>query len=299
MAARRDNNGRIEQALNTIASKLSKFNGGAEPVSRMLGVGQGAAAREIAVLHRAGPAPGIFWLGGFRSDMAGSKAQALDALGGELGASVTRFDYSGHGRSGGEFLDGTIGRWLEEALAVFATTQGPQVVVGSSMGGWLALLLNRALRAQGDPRVAALVLIAPAVDMTKDLMLDQFTPAERDELARDDRVTQPSQYSDQPYVITGRLLAEGKNHLLFGKGIETGCPVFVLQGGQDPDVPQAHALKLVSHLVHDPVHVTLIPDGDHRLSRPEDLEILKDTVTRARQEAMSTRNGLSAAKESL
>lgn len=246
----------------------------------MLYVGTGSSARPIAVARREGGAPGIFWLGGFRSDMNGSKALALDGLGAEQGLAVTRFDYSGHGASGGAFEAGTISRWLEEAEAVFATTGGPQIVVGSSMGGWLALLLVRAMLARGDHRVAGLVLIAPAVDMTHDLMLEDFTPAERAALESQGYVDQPSAYSNEPYRLTRALIEDGQQHLLFGSVIETGCPVTILQGGEDPDVPQAHAIKLVTHLLHDPVTLTLIPDGDHRLSRPEDLAQLRDAVLR-------------------
>jgi pimeloyl-ACP methyl ester carboxylesterase len=244
----------------------------------LLSVGTGDAARSTAVARRDGATPGLFWLGGFRSDMNGSKALALDALGAEQGLAVTRFDYSGHGASGGDFDEGTISRWLEEAQAVFATTTGPQIVVGSSMGGWLALLLVRAMLAQGDHRVAGLVLIAPAVDMTRELMLDSFTPAEQEALATQGYVEQPSDYSPEPYRLTRGLIEDGEQHLLFGAVIETGCPVHILQGGQDTDVPQAHAIKLVTHLLHDPVTLTLIPDGDHRLSRPEDLERLRAAV---------------------
>jgi pimeloyl-ACP methyl ester carboxylesterase len=242
-------------------------------------VGAGAAARDIAVERRGGKAPGIFWLGGFRSDMAGGKAMALDALGVAQGLAVTRFDYSGHGISGGDFELGTISRWLEEAEAVLALTSGPQIIVGSSMGGWLALLLARALLARGKP-AHGLVLIAPAPDMTHELMLPDFTPAEHESLQNNGYVDQPSQYSDTPYRITRALIEDGANHLLFGGVIETGCPVTILQGGADPDVPQAHAIRLVTHILHDPVTLTLIPDGDHRLSRDEDLERLKEAVMR-------------------
>lgn len=243
-------------------------------------VGSLAQQRDIAVEARQGQNPGIFWLGGFRSDMAGSKAMALDALGAAERLAVTRFDYSGHGVSGGDFNDGTISRWLEEALAVFATTAGPQIVVGSSMGGWLALLLLRALAAKGEARAAGLVLIAPAVDMTHDLMLPGFSPEQHEALQNDGFIEQPSGYSADPYRITRALIEDGENHLLFGGVIETGCPVVILQGGLDPDVPQAHAIKLVTHLLHDPVTLTLIPDGDHRLSRDQDLALLRDAVLR-------------------
>lgn len=245
-----------------------------------IAVGTGSAAREIAVMRRTGAQPGLFWIGGFRSDMEGSKAQALDALGAEKGLAVTRFDYSGHGRSGGDFLDGTISRWLEEALAVFATTQGPQIVVGSSMGGWITLLLNKALREKGVDRVKAIVLIAPAADMTRDLMRDIFTDAELADLWEKGRVEQPSDYSDEPYVLTKGLIEDGDSHLLLTGPIRTHCPVAILQGGKDTDVPPAHALKLVSHLISDPVTFTLIPDGDHRLSREPDIEKLRQTVLR-------------------
>jgi pimeloyl-ACP methyl ester carboxylesterase len=255
-----------------------------QSAQRRVSVGSGGAARDVAVLSRTGGPPGVFWLGGFRSEMIGSKAMALDAYGAATGLAVTRFDYSGHGQSGGDFLDGTISRWLEEALAVFATTVGPQIIVGSSMGGWLALLLNRALRQRGEARVKALILIAPAVDMTQELMRADFTPEDFDALDRAGVLMQPSDYSNEPYPITAGLIEDGAQHLLFGGPIETGCPVTILQGGQDHDVPEEQALKLVSHLLHDPVTLTLIPDGDHRLSREQDLKLLEDAVRRAVEE---------------
>ena len=248
-----------------------------QPNSFRIPVGSGSAARDIAVEQRAGGSPGLFWLGGFRSDMAGGKAMALDALGAEKGLAVTRFDYSGHGISGGDFNKGTISRWLEEAEAVLATTEGPQIVVGSSMGGWIALLLARALLRRGQA-LHGLVLVAPAPDMTRELMLADFTPEEHQALQSQGYVDQPSQYSDIPYRITRELIEDGEQHLLFGGVIETGCPVHILQGGQDPDVPQAHAIRLTTHILHDPVTLTLIPDGDHRLSRDEDLVRLRDAV---------------------
>ncbi|WP_193337592.1 alpha/beta hydrolase [Devosia beringensis] len=247
--------------------------------STTISVGSGPAARAIAVARRNGGSPGLLWLGGFRSDMAGSKAMALDGLGAEHGLAVTRFDYSGHGISGGDFNEGTISRWLEEAEAVYATTEGPQVIVGSSMGGWIALLLARALLARGTP-ARGLVLIAPAPDMTHELMSPNFTLEEHQALQAQGFVEQPSQYSDAPYRINQALLEDGAQHLLFGSVIETGCPVTILQGGQDPDVPAAHAIRLVTHILHDPVTLTLIPDGDHRLSREEDLARMKDAVLR-------------------
>jgi len=235
--------------------------------------------RPIAVERRAGRAPGLFWLSGFRSDMAGTKAATVDAFGARHGLAVTRFDYSGHGQSGGAFNDGTISRWLEETEAVFATTQGPQVVIGSSMGGWLALLLNRALRRAGSGRIAGLVLIAPATDMTE-LMVSQMTKKQRRELDKNGFAEEPSAYSPEPYRINRGLIDDGRQHLLFGRVIETGCPVAILQGAKDRDVPKEHAMKLVEHLVMDPTMLTLVPDGDHRLSRPEDLALLEAAIAR-------------------
>ncbi|MCW5953598.1 MAG: alpha/beta hydrolase [Propionibacteriaceae bacterium] len=233
--------------------------------------------RRIAVERRAGRPPGLFGLGGFRSDMTGSKALALDRFGAGHGLAVTRFDYSGHGLTGGDFNLGSISRWLEEALAVFDTTTGPQLVVGSSMGGWLALLLLRELRRRGASRVMGLVLIAPATDMTE-LMQAQMTKKQRSLLLKQGYVEEPSEYSPDPYRINLSLIEDGRQHLLFGRIIETGCPVTILQGARDRDVPKEHALKLVQHIVNDPVTFTLVPDGDHRLSREQDLALLDRTI---------------------
>ena len=248
-------------------------------------IGTGAAARVIAVRQRTGASPGLFWLGGFKSDMRGSKAEALDQWAEIRGRACTRFDYSGHGESGGAFVDGTIGRWLEESLEVFtACCQGPQVVVGSSMGGWLALLLVRELRrrekAGGTAKasVKGLVLVAPAVDFTEELMWKRFPAAVKREIEEKGSWSQPSAYSDEPYPITRRLIVEARDHLMFGDLIETGCPVRILQGVQDEDVPWNHTVELVSHFARDDVVLTLVKDGDHRLSRPEDIERLLAAV---------------------
>ncbi|MGA7488801.1 MAG: alpha/beta hydrolase [Xanthobacteraceae bacterium] len=240
-------------------------------------VGTGLAARRIAARLRAGTSPGLFWLGGFKSDMRGTKAEALDLWAREHGRAMARFDYSGHGESGGNFTDGTIGRWLEESLAVFdACCRGPQVVIGSSMGGWLALLLARELarRAQANSSVASLVLVAPAVDFTEELMWKRFPPEVKHQLETAGVWSRPSQYSDEPYPITRGLIDEGRRHLLLDGMIETGCPVRILQGVRDPDVPWQHAVELTSRFARDDVVLTLVKDGDHRLSRPEDIERL-------------------------
>jgi pimeloyl-ACP methyl ester carboxylesterase len=244
---------------------------------KSLTVGTDLAARQIAVRRREGGSPGLFWLGGFKSDMRGTKAEALDRWAQENGRAMTRFDYSGHGESGGNFTDGSIGRWLEESLAVFGTfCRGPQVVIGSSMGGWLALLLIRELahRGQADASVARLVLIAPAVDFTEELMWKRFPPEIKLKIEQTGIWARPSQYSEEPYPITRGLIEEGRKHLLLDGMIETGCPVRILQGVQDPDVPWQHTLELTSRFARDDVVLTLIKDGDHRLSRPEDIERL-------------------------
>ena len=233
--------------------------------------------RRIAVERLAGRAPGLFWLSGFRSDMTGSKARAVDDFAGKHGLAGTFFDYSGHGQSGGDFNEGTISRWLEEAEGVFATTTGPQVVIGSSMGGWLALLLTLAQRRQGSSRIEGLVLIAPATDMTE-LMLAQMPKKYRKLLDMQGYVDTPSEYSAEPYRINKTLIEDGRQHLLFGRGIALGCPVTILQGARDKDVPKEHTARLVQHLLTDPVIFTLVPDGDHRLSRPEDLALLQRSI---------------------
>jgi pimeloyl-ACP methyl ester carboxylesterase len=244
-------------------------------------VGQGGSARKIAVRTHAGGGPGLFWLGGFKSDMQGTKALALDDWAREHGRACVRFDYSGHGESGGDFADGTIGRWLEESVAVFGQfCTGPQVVVGSSMGGWIALLLAREIaRRPGKASLAGLVLIAPAPDFTEELMWKGFPPEVKREIETRGVWFRPSEYGDgSPYPITRNLIEEGRNHLLLGGTIDVGCPVRILQGAQDPDVPWRHAFALVHRLPADDVVLTMIQDGDHRLSRPQDIARLLAAV---------------------
>ncbi len=238
--------------------------------------GQGAQARPIAVLSREGKGPPIVWLGGFKSDMRATKAAALDEWAEKNGRAFVRFDYSGHGESGGAFEDGTISRWLEDAMTVIErfVTERP-VLVGSSMGGWISLLAARhLLERRPDSAPAGLVLIAPAVDMTERLMWDRF-PEDLKRVVEETGVyNRPSAYSEDPYPITKALIEDGRRHILLGQPIQTGCPVHILQGMEDPDVPWSHALQLVEHLPGDSVSLTLIKDGDHRLSRPEDIERL-------------------------
>ena len=245
----------------------------AGPQPAFIEVGSDGGQRRIAVRARAGGAPGLFWLGGFNSDMQGTKALGLDTWAADHGRSCVRFDYSGHGESGGAFIDGTIGRWLEDSLAVFEQfCAGPQVVIGSSMGGWMALLLARemAKRPASRASLAGLVLIAPAPDFTEELMWKGFSSEVREEIETRGVWLRPSEYGE-PYPITRALIEDGRNHLLLGSAIEVGCPVHILQGAQDPDVPWRHAFALAHRLPSDDVVLTMIQDGDHRLSRPQDI----------------------------
>lgn len=248
-----------------------------------LSVGEGDSRRRIAFRQRTGNGPGLVWLGGFSSDMTGTKAQALDDWAAKHGRAMLRFDYSGHGESSGNFADATIGGWLEDTVAVFtAQCRGPQILVGSSMGGWIALLLIRELvRMHATHRAAqvvGLVLIAPAVDFTEELVWKRCPPEVRRDIETQGRWFKPSQYGEQPLMLTRTLIEEGRRHLLFGGLIEAGCPVRILQGVKDPDVPWQHAFDLVARLAQDDVVMTLVKDGDHRLSRPEDIERMLQVV---------------------
>jgi pimeloyl-ACP methyl ester carboxylesterase len=253
-----------------------------DPCLKFLDVGTGKALRHIAVRVRLGGGPALLWLGGFKSNMKGIKAEALDRWAQDAGRGIVRFDYSGHGESRGDFAAGTIGRWLEESLAVFdAFCRGPQVVVGSSMGGWLALLLTQEVARRREPlaSIAGLVLVAPAVDFTEELMWKRFSPEAKREIEQAGAWARPSAYSPEPYLITRGLIEDGRRHLLLDGMIETGCPVRILQGVQDPDVPWQHAIELTARFAQDDVVLTLVKDGDHRLSRPEDIERLLAAVS--------------------
>lgn len=249
---------------------------------QFIDVGSGDAGRRIAILQKSGGAPGLFWLSGFKSDMISTKATAVDAFAREHGLACTRFDYSGHGQSGGRFEDGTIGRWLEEAETVFLDrTAGPQIVIGSSMGGYIALLLLRRLmetRPEAAARIAALVLIAPAWDMTEELMWKEMPASAKADLESKGVWLRPSNYGD-PYPITRRLIEEGRNHLFARRTWNPGRPVHIIHGLLDPDVPWEHTLDLASFLAGDHARVSAVPDGEHRLSRPEDLALLFQVIT--------------------
>ena len=228
----------------------------------------------IAYLRRAGKHPQILWLGGFKSDMGGTKARALDEWARRCGQAYLRFDYFGHGASSGAFADGTISRWLDDALAVLdRLCEGPQVLVGSSMGAWIALLAARAR----PETVKGLLLIAPAADFTESLIWARMSPEMRREIMENGFWERPSAYSDGPYPITRALIEDGRRHLLLGGPIEIDCPLHIVQGMQDPDVPWPHAMKLMERLSGNPV-LSLIKQGDHRLSSAEDLQRIEQAL---------------------
>ncbi|MEP1207184.1 MAG: alpha/beta hydrolase [Rhizobiaceae bacterium] len=224
--------------------------------------------------------PGLIWLGGFRSDMEGTKALAMVDEAARLGCPSLRFDYSGHGSSGGKFVDGTISRWVDESFAVLmGQTRGPQILVGSSMGAWVALRLAQELKKRGEQdRLAGLLLVAPAPDFATRLMEPAFSDAQRQELQERGYIEEPSAYSDEPNIITRDLIEDGRNNQVLTGDLAVGVSVRILQGMEDPDVPYSHALHLVECLAHDDVQMTLIKDGDHRLSRDEDIDLLRRTI---------------------
>ncbi len=234
----------------------------------------------IAVRHRpAGSdviAPGFLWLGGFRSDMDGSKAVELDRWCATRGHACTRLDYSGHGLSGGAFRDGTISRWAGEARSVLERFCGPRtILVGSSMGAWIALLLAKALNkgAPADP-VAAMLLLAPAPDFTSELMEPDLTEAQRHDLAAKGYIEEETPYGPDPNIFTRALFEDGLANRVMTGPIDTFCPVHIIQGQADPDVPWQHAQKLFSLLPADDATIAYVRDGDHRLSRPEDIAMM-------------------------
>jgi pimeloyl-ACP methyl ester carboxylesterase len=286
------------------------------PRPQFLHVGSGMERRRIAYLQQ--PAaqagkPGLMWLCGLKSEMVSTKASAVAEWAEARGLGCLRFDYSGHGQSEGRFEDGTVSRWLDEAEAAFlGLTQGPQILIGSSLGGYIALLLlrrllaNVALRAdaltqptgtaaeravgrvsaparnptfaaEAAQRIKALVLIAPAWDMTE-LMWQRLPPSARQDIEERGVFLRPSRYGDGPYPITRALIEDGTRHLIGRAPFDPGRPVHIIHGQQDPDVPWQHTLDLVAHLSGCWTRVTAVPDGEHRLSRPQDVAVLLDTV---------------------
>jgi pimeloyl-ACP methyl ester carboxylesterase len=230
----------------------------------------------LACHHLAGKMPTVVFLCGFRSDMSGTKALTLERVCAARGQAFLRLDYQGHGQSSGAFEDGTIGIWSDDAVSVIeAMTRGPLLLVGSSMGAWIMLLVARRLAG----RVAGLVGVASAPDFTEDLMLAPMGGALRATLAREGRVLVPSRYDEVPTVVTAKLLEEGRRHLQLRAPIPIACPVRLLHGTADPDVPYKVSMRLLERLESKDVQLTLIKDGDHRLSSPENLALLADTVT--------------------
>lgn len=229
----------------------------------------------IAYHHITGRSPGVIFCGGFKSDMTGIKATMLEAFCRARDQQFTRFDYQGHGRSSGAFEDGTIGTWRDDLLAVFEeVADGPQIVVGSSMGGWMALLLTLLRR----ERIAGLVLLAPAPDFTTELLWKALTPEAKREITENGVWLRPSIYDDGPYPITRRLIEESRDHLVLDAPIPFDGPVRILLGLRDETIPVDHVLRTAAAITSDDIEITLIKDGDHRLSKPGDLEKIRAAV---------------------
>ncbi len=234
-----------------------------------------AEGRRIAYHLTPGRAPTVVFLGGFRSDMDGTKALHLENWARTRGQSFLRLDYSGHGASSGAFLDGAIGDWAEDACsAVVGLVQGRAVLVGSSMGGWIALLLTRRL----EDRIAGLIGIAAAPDFTEDGMWAKFTEAERRALHESGCIEQPSDYSDEPYIITRRLIEDGRDNLVLRSPLRLGFPARFLQGTEDADVDRSVALRLLDHAEGEDIRLTLVKGADHRFSTPHMLDLIEAAV---------------------
>ena len=255
-----------------------------EPQFLEVATSQGST-RQIAYLHdgpESSAKPGAIWLGGLKSDMVSTKASMLARWADAKGWRLTRFDYAGHGASEGDFADFVVGDWIEDSYQVFKRlTSGPQILIGSSMGGWIALALLRRLLEESPEeaaRTAGLLLIAPAWDMTSRLMWDTFPDEVRAEIMDKGVWLRPSAYGDDPYPITRALIEDGKRYLMAEQPFDPQCPVRILQGQRDPDVPWRHALALVDLLLCDDIQLTLVKDGEHRLSRPGDLALLAATL---------------------
>jgi len=231
--------------------------------------------RRIAYHRTPGQGPGVVFLGGFRSDMEGTKALALEAWAKARGQAFLRFDYSGHGQSSGAFEEGGIGDWFADAAAaITALTEGPQVLVGSSMGGWLALLCAREM----PDRVAGLVTVAAAPDFTEDGMWAEFDADQRRALTETGRLELPSDYSDEPYVITRRLIEDGREWLVLRSPLGLRVPARFLQGTADADVPVSVALRLLDHVSGPDIRLTLVKDADHRFSTPDCLALTETAL---------------------
>lgn len=229
----------------------------------------------LAYYKTDGELPGVVFLGGFMSDMTGSKALALEEHCRSIGQQFIRFDYRGHGQSSGKFEDCTIGQWKDDVIAILdQLTRGPQILVGSSMGGWVMMLVAMAR----PKRVAGLVGVAAAPDFTEHLLWDAFTPEQQQELRDKGRIEVPNCYDDKPYPITMELIAESGNHLVLDGAIPIHCPVHLIHGMKDADVPWEFSVTLNEKLESQDVKTTLVDDGDHRMSDPRHLQLLCKTL---------------------
>lgn len=237
-----------------------------------LQTGQG---RRIAYHQIDGQGPGVVFLGGFKSDMEGTKAIFLQEWAQQAGRAFLRFDYSGHGQSSEKFTDGSIGDWAADAMAaISALTKGPQILVGSSMGGWISLLVARAM----PERIAGLVGIAAAPDFTEDSMWAAFSDEDKAVIAQAGQIDLPSDYSDEPYVITKRLIEDGRENLVLRSPLNLPFPCEFLQGTADEDVDQSVALRLLKHAKGEDIRLTLVKGADHRFSSPAQLRMIKKAI---------------------
>ncbi|WP_424927188.1 alpha/beta hydrolase [Amaricoccus tamworthensis] len=231
--------------------------------------------RRIAYRRSPGSGPGVVFLGGLRSDMTGTKAEFLEREITARGQAFLRFDYSGHGASSGTFEEGCIGEWAEDAFQAISTlTEGPQILVGSSMGGWMSLLMSKRL----STRIAGIVGIAAAPDFTEDSMWAWFSPEQKKQLIDAGRVEVPSDYSDEPYVITKHFIEEGRNNLVLREPLPLAYPVRLLHGTDDTDVDLSVALRIVDHAACEDLQLTLVKGADHRFSTDACLAMILEKV---------------------
>ena len=234
-----------------------------------------ANGEQLAYHHIDGNSPGVTFLGGFKADMSGTKATTLSTYCVERDIQFTRFDYSGHGRSGGQFTEGSIGRWLKDSLTIIEEiTEGPQVLVGSSMGAWISLLSA----IQRPEKAAAILGIASAADFTENLIWENLDHARREALTTYGQIEQPSSYQSDPYPITMHLITEAREHLLLQDRISICCPVRLIHGQNDVDVPWQTTIRIAENLESDDVHTYLIKDAEHRLSRDIDIQFILDRL---------------------
>jgi len=235
----------------------------------------GEKGRKIAYHYSEAKGPTVVFCGGYMSDMEGTKAIFLENSCKELGISYLMFDYSGHGKSSEEFVDGTIGIWTQDALSVIdEVTKGELIIVGSSMGGWIGLLVSLARK----DRLKAFIGIAAAPDFTRELMWDNYSPAIKETLKRDGIYLEPSDYSDEPYKVSYKLIQDGENHILLNEPIDLNCPIRLFHGLFDEDVPYSYSSRIAEKVISNDVIISFNKSGDHRLSSEADLNRLKQAI---------------------